>query len=99
MIVFLTLVAVAAVTWLFRVSFTAIVSANRLPAAVRARMDAVSPAAFAALLATEIAGAGPGTLGPMLLAVAAAALAARRTGNHVVAIGAAVAAWSLASLW
>lgn len=43
--------AVAAVSWLYRVSFTALLTGDRLPAAVRARMDSVSPAAFAAAAA------------------------------------------------
>jgi branched-subunit amino acid transport protein len=98
MTVFLSLLALAAITWLFRITFITLVPADRLPAAVRARMDAVGPAAFAALLATEVAGTSPADLAPLLVAGAAAALAAWRTHNHLLAVLAAVAAWSGATL-
>lgn len=99
MTAFATLLAVAAVSWLYRVSFTAVLTGDRLPAAVRARMDAVSPAAFAALLAIHVAGAPPAEVPTLLVAVAAAAVAARITRSHVAAVLAAAAAWWVLAVW
>jgi len=98
MTAFVALLAVAAVSWLYRVSFTAVLAEDRLPTGVRARMDAVGPAAFAALLATHVAGTPSGELPGVLAAVLAAAVAARRTGSHVWAVLAAASAWSLVAL-
>lgn len=93
----LALLAVALVTWAYRVMFTAAVDGDRLPAAVRARMDAVGPAAFAALIATKVVGTPSGSLVPMVAALVAAGFVTRRTGNHVLAIGVAVAVWLAAA--
>ena len=93
MTVLLTLLAVAAISWAYRVSFTAVLPSDRLPAALRRRMDAVGPAAFAALLATHVAGAAPGEVPVLLVAVVAAGVAAHLTRSHVAAVVAAAGAW------
>ncbi len=98
MTVLLTLLAVAVVSWAYRVSFTAVLPPERLPAGLRSRMDAVGPAAFAALLAGHVAGAAPAEVPVLLAAVAAAAVAARLTASHLAAIVAAAGAWWLLSL-
>lgn len=98
MTAFVALLVVAAVSWLYRVSFTAVLAEDRLPAGLRARMDAVGPAAFAALLATHVAGTPTGELPAVLVAIAAAAVAARLTHSHVWAVLAAAGAWSLVAL-
>lgn len=99
MIVLLTLLGLGVVTWAFRITFTALVPADRLPARARSRMDAVGTAAFAALLATEVSGTSPAALPVTVAAIVAAAIAARLTGSHVAAVGAAAAAWALVSMW
>ncbi len=99
MTVLLTLLAVAVISWAYRVSFTAVLPSDRLPAVLRRRMDAVGPAAFAALLATHVAGAAPGEVPDLVVAVLAAGVAARLTGSHVAAVLAAAGAWwALAAL-
>ena len=94
----IALLALAAVSWLYRVMFTAVVDGDRLPAGLRARMDAVGPAAFAALVASKVAGTPTGELLPVVAAIVAAGVTARRTGNHLAAMVAAVVAWMLASV-
>lgn len=99
MTVLLSLLALAAISWLYRVSFTALVAGDRLPPGLRARMDAVSPAAFAALLVTQVAGTPAADAPPVVAAVLAAAVTAWRTGSHVAAIVVAGGTWWLLSLW
>lgn len=99
MTVLLALLTLAVISWLFRVSFTALVSGDRLPPGVRARMDAVSPAAFAALLATQVTGTSAADTPAIIAAVLAAAVTAWRTGSHVAAIAVAGGTWWLVSLW
>ena len=94
----LALLAVAAISWAYRVSFTAVLPPERLPAALRTRMDAVAPAAFAALVASHVAGAPAAELPTLLVAVVAAGIAARVTSSHLVAVLAAAAAWTALSL-
>jgi branched-subunit amino acid transport protein len=98
MTAFVALLAVAVVSWLYRISFTAVLAEDRLPTGLRARMDAVGPAAFAALLATHVAGTDPAELPAVLAGIAAAAVASRLTPNHLVAVLAAAAAWALVAL-
>lgn len=98
MTVLATLLLLAAFTWLFRVSFTAVFDGDHLPAAVRARMDAVGPAAFAALLATKLAAVPVAAVLPSLAAVAAAGVVASRTRNHLYAVAAAVATFRVLTL-
>lgn len=95
MTAFIALVLVAIITWLYRISFTALLDGQRLPAAVRQRMDAVAPAAFAALVAARITGTAPGDVLPIAAACLAAGLVAWRGASHVAAVGAAAAAWWL----
>lgn len=97
MTVLLTLLAVATVTWGFRITFTALVAADRLPASVRSRMDAVGAAAFAALLATEVSATSRAGLPAMAGALVAGAVAARLTSNHLAAVAVGAAAWALIS--
>lgn len=98
MTVLIALIVLGIVTWVFRVMFTAAVPADRLPEAVRSRMDVVGTAAFAALLAADLAGTSADVVTETVVAVAAAAIATRLSGSHVVAIGAAVAAWLLVAV-
>ena len=98
MTVLLSLLAVAAISWAYRVSFTAVLPPDRLPSGLRARMDAVAPAAFAALIAGHVAGTPTAELPSLLVAVAAAGVAARLTSSHVAAVLAAAAAWGLMAL-
>jgi branched-subunit amino acid transport protein len=97
-IVLVSLLVVAAVSWVFRISFTALFTGDRLPAALRQRMDAVGPAAFAALVVTHVAGTSTAALAPVLVALVAAGLVARRTGSHLAAVVVAAGAWWLVSL-
>jgi hypothetical protein len=59
----------------------------------------VAPAAFAALIAGHLTELPTAELPARLAAIAAAALVARRTGSHLIAVVAAGLAWSLLSLW
>ena len=98
MSVFLALVAVAAVSWMFRVSFTAVMSEEQLPNAIRSRMDVIGPATFAALLAADLSDTSTGAALPTIAAMAAAVVVAWRTRNHGKAVLAAGAAWYLISI-
>lgn len=99
MTVLFALLALAAISWLYRVSFTALIAGDRLPTGLRARMDAVSPAAFAALVATQVTGTPAAEAPAIVAAVLAAAVTAWRTGSHVAAIVVAGGTWWLVSLW
>lgn len=99
MTVLVALLALAGISWLYRVSFTALIAGDRLPAGLRARVDAVSPAAFAALLATQVTGTSAANAPAIVAAVMAAAVTAWRTGSHVAAIVVASGTWWLVSLW
>jgi branched-subunit amino acid transport protein len=99
MTVLIVLLGVAAVTWLYRVSFTALFADDRLPTAIRSRMDAVGPAAFAALLATHVAGVETGQRSGVVLAVLAAVVAAHLTRSHLVAVLAAAGTWWVLAAW
>jgi branched-subunit amino acid transport protein len=85
------MLALGAVCWVFRVAFIAVVPAERLPARVRDGLVHLAPSVLAALVAIELSGlasAGSAATGALVLAAAAAvALAARRTGNLLLAIG------------
>lgn len=98
MTVLLTLLAVAGISWAYRVSFTAVLPPDRLPSVLRTRMDAVAPAAFAALLASHVASAPSAELPTLVVAVVAAGIAARITSSHVVAVLAAAGAWVVLAL-
>ncbi len=92
--VLLALVCVALVSWVFRVTFTGLLAGDRLPDAVRVRLDVAGPAAFAALVATDLAGEPAPLLLPMALALLAAGVTARLTRSHVAAVAVAAGAWS-----
>lgn len=98
MSVFLTLIAVAVVSWLFRISFTAVMSEEQLPDSVRSRMDVIGPATFAALLAADLSDTSAPAGLPTLAAMAAAVAVAWRTHNHGKAVLAAGAVWYLVSM-
>ncbi|WP_238442983.1 AzlD domain-containing protein [Salsipaludibacter albus] len=91
--VLVALLAVALVSWVYRVAFTGLLGGDRLPASVRGRLDVVGPAAFAALVVTDLAGQPAPLLLPMGAAVVAAAITARLTGSHVAAVVVAGLAW------
>lgn len=96
----LVLLVLGAVTWGYRVAFTAALGAERLPEVLRRRSDVVGPAAFAALVAGHVAATPASEVPAMLVAVGAAAVAAHRTGNHLLALVAAVVAWLVvAAVW
>lgn len=98
MTVFLSLIAVAGVSWLFRISFTAVMSEEQLPDAIRSRMDVIGPATFAALLAADLSNTSAGAALPTIAAMAAAVVVAWRTQNHGKAVIAAGVAWYLVSI-
>lgn len=98
MTVLLALLAVAAVSWLFRISFTALLTGDRLPPSVRSRLDAVSPAAFAALLAAHLADTPAVELPAVAVAVVVAGIVAWRTRSHLAAVLAAGGAWGVLAL-
>ncbi len=77
----LALLVGALATYVLRVSFIALVPADRLPARVRLALDDVGPAAMAAIVATHLAHrSGPaGLWSPSLVAAFVAALVAWRT--------------------
>lgn len=78
----LTIVLVGAVSLAFRLSFTVLADPDRLPSALRARLDVVGPATFGALIAGSLAGAaGTPHLVPAVVGLGAAGLAATRTSQ------------------
>lgn len=95
---FIALVAVAALSWAMRISFTAVFEGDRLPESVRSRLDAVGPAAFAALLAGHVAGGDASALPTTVVALVVAGVLARITGSHLAAVVGAALAWWLMSV-
>lgn len=95
MTVVITLLAVALGSWVYRVSFAALFTADRLPPAVSARTDAVPPAAFAALITCHLVGTETGSLVATSAALVAAGLTAWITRSHLATIVAAAGAWLL----
>lgn len=71
----IVLALAAAVTWLLRISFIALVPAARLPVRVQSALDDVAPAVMAALVVSSLAH-GEGIAGLVLSDVAAALVAA-----------------------
>jgi branched-subunit amino acid transport protein len=77
-----TVILVGAVSLAFRLSFTVLADPERLPAALRDRLDVVGPATFGALIAGSLAGAvGTPQLVPAVVGLSAAGLAATRTSQ------------------
>lgn len=99
MIALVALLGVAVISWLYRISFTALASETRLPPGLRARMDAISPAAFATLIATDVAGTPTTAIPGAVIALFVAGVVAWRTHNHLIAVLSAVVAWTVVSLW
>lgn len=99
MTVWLALLAVAVASWLFRVSFVALVTGDRLPSQVSERLDAVGPAAFAALVVTDVLGEPGPALPGAVVALVAAGITARLTGSHLAAVVVAALAWWLVPPW
>ena len=91
----LALLGVAAITWGYRVTFTAVVGADRLPARLRSRMDAVGPAAFSALVMTELATAEAAAIPAFVLALLAAGAAAWKSRSLLVSVGLAIGVFGL----
>lgn len=88
------LILVGALSLGFRLGFTVLADARRLPQSVRERLDVVGPATFGALLAGGVAGsAGSPLFVPTVVGIAAAGLAASRTSQLLapVLVGVAVA--------
>jgi len=88
------LVAAAAVSWLLRVLFIAVVPASRLPAGLRRVLDHTGTVVMAALIATELGhDGGVAALvvpsGPLLALLAAGAVA-WRTRHLAAAVATAV---------
>ncbi|HEX9797583.1 MAG TPA: AzlD domain-containing protein [Anaerolineales bacterium] len=70
------------VTYLTRLSFLALIPADRLPAALQRALRYAPPAVLAAIILPTVASGGPGLAGaPHWLAAVAAAIVAWRTGN------------------
>jgi branched-subunit amino acid transport protein len=81
----------AAVCWMLRVLFVAVVPADRLPGPVQDSLQYLAPAVLASLVTVELVGAARDTA-PLssLLILAGMALAAavvRRTGSLALAVG------------
>lgn len=89
------LVAAAAVTWLLRVLFIAVVPASRLPAALQRVLAHTGTVVMAALVATELGRSGgvSALVVPSvpLLSLAAAGAVAWRTRHLAASVGVAVA--------
>ena len=97
------LLAVGAVSWLFRVGAITLLPARRLPSAARRLLDHAAPAALAAMVGAGIAGgvALPDLASrlPVLLgAVVTAALAWRRRGIVLPVAAGLAATWVLSVL-
>jgi branched-subunit amino acid transport protein len=81
----LVLLAVAAGSWVLRVTFVTVVDVDTLPSLVREALDYVGPAVLAALIVTTLAH-GEGHAGlrlslPEITGLVAAAVVALRTGT------------------
>jgi branched-subunit amino acid transport protein len=83
--------AVAAMSWLFRVTFSGFVSPEHLPSAISDRLDALAPAAFAALVTAHVVGTPSHARVTTVVAMAAAAVVARLTGGYALPVLAAIA--------
>jgi branched-subunit amino acid transport protein len=97
------LVAVGAVSWLFRVAAITLLPAARLPSTARRLLDHAVPAALAAMVGAGIAGgvALPDLASrlPVLLgAVVTAVIAGRRRGLVLPVMAGLAAAWVLSAL-
>ena len=97
------LLAVGAVSWLFRVGAIALLPATRLPSAARRLLDHAAPAALAAMVGAGIAGgvALPELASrlPVLLgAIVTAAIAWRRRGIVLPVAAGLAATWVLSVL-
>lgn len=79
----LSMLALGAVCWVFRIAFIKLVPAERLPGSLQASLEQLAPAVLAAIVAVEIVGlvhhASPGNALQLLAAVAVIGLVARRT--------------------
>lgn len=95
---FIALLVVAAISWAMRISFTAVFAGDRLPEWVRTRLDAVGPAAFAALLASHVASGHASAVPSTVVALVVAGVVARVTRSHLAAVVGAALAWWLMSL-
>jgi branched-subunit amino acid transport protein len=89
-----TLALLGAVSWLYRLSFTALIDDGRLPEDLRARLDVVGPAALAAVVVSGLVNA-PGETRPALTVAVLAGGVAARFGGTAASVGAAIVAWSV----
>jgi branched-subunit amino acid transport protein len=93
MTLFLGLLAAVLVTWLARVSFIALVPADRLPADLPRMLGATTPAVFGALTVVTVLRsdlAATAGVASMVLPLAVAALLAYRRANLAVIVLAAI---------
>ncbi len=97
MIPALALLAGVAVTYVLRITFIALVPADRLPRGIRDALDDVGPAAMAAILATHLAHGGTPPSPPTLVGVAVAAAVAWRTRNLAATVVSGITTVALAS--
>ncbi|ONH27106.1 AzlD domain-containing protein [Pseudofrankia asymbiotica] len=102
MTVWLVIVAAGLGSYLLRISMVVLLGRVGTPAVLERSKTFVVPAAFAALAATSLAGQAEANLAgllPPLAAIAAAALAAHRTGRPYTAILAGMPVfWALTAL-
>ena len=56
MIALLSMLALAAVSWVFRIAFITLLPAERLPARLQAGLEHLAPAVLAAIVAVELVG-------------------------------------------
>lgn len=100
MSVVVVLLAVGAVSWLFRVAAITLLPAARLPSTVRRLLDHAVPAALAAMVGAGIAGGAAlpdlaSRLPVLLGAVVTAVIAWRRPGLVLPVMAGLAAAWVL----
>lgn len=78
-----SMLALAAVCWLFRIAFVTLLPAERLPAQLRSSLEYLAPAVLAAIIAVELVGLIRDTSAdnalPLAAAVIVLALVARLT--------------------
>jgi branched-subunit amino acid transport protein len=89
MTAWISMLALGAVCWVFRIAFVTLLPAERLPTPLRASLEHLAPAVLAAIVAVELVGlvrsAPPADALALLAAGAVVGVVARRTRNHSIA--------------
>jgi branched-subunit amino acid transport protein len=89
MTAWMSMLALGAVCWVFRIAFVTLLPADRLPARFRASLEHLAPAVLAAIVAVELVGlvrsATPADALTLLAAGAVIGVVAGRTRNLSIA--------------